>query len=117
MSGAGVPSVALLYMALVPMSSPVTATAVLTVTLGLMGTSHSAFWANVIDVAPDRSADLLGLSNTIATVPGIVGNLFVGWVLETYGTFTYVWLSAAMLNLLGLALFRQYASADPISMV
>lgn len=114
---AGVPSVALLYMALVPMSSPVTATAVLTVTLGLMGTSHSAFWANVIDVAPDRSADLLGLSNTIATVPGIVGNLFVGWVLETYGTFTYVWLSAAMLNLLGLALFRQYASADPISMV
>ena len=98
------------------MASPTHATVVLTITLGLMGTSHSAFWANIIDIAPERSADLLGLSNTLATIPGIVGNLFVGYVLQHYGSFQLVWLSTVVLNLLGLALFRRQCSVDPINL-
>jgi hypothetical protein len=37
--------------------------------LGTNGTAHSGYWANIIDIAGEgRSADLLGISNTIATV-------------------------------------------------
>jgi hypothetical protein len=38
----------------------------------------SSFWANIIDVAPDNSGLIMGISNTVAALPGIIGNIFTG---------------------------------------
>ena len=48
--------------------------------------SHSGYWANLIDIGGPQNAGILcGVSNTVATVPGIVGNLITGAVLGSGG--------------------------------
>ena len=54
----------------------------LSIALGLNTASHSGYWASIIDVAPRNAGLLCGISNTVATVPGIVGNLVTGAILQ-----------------------------------
>ncbi|ESO10303.1 hypothetical protein HELRODRAFT_124468, partial [Helobdella robusta] len=41
---------------------------------------RSGMMVNHIDIAPRYSGILLGISNTVATVPGILGPAVVGWI-------------------------------------
>ncbi|RHY24275.1 hypothetical protein DYB36_004017, partial [Aphanomyces astaci] len=40
------------------------------------------YWVHMVDVSPAHAGHIMGISNTIGTVPGIVGNLFTGWMLS-----------------------------------
>ncbi|GJQ80124.1 hypothetical protein Trydic_g19405 [Trypoxylus dichotomus] len=46
--------------------------------LTAMGAMYSGFMTNHIDIANNYAGTLMGMTNTIATIPGIVGPLFVG---------------------------------------
>ena len=59
------PAVVLSYMSFVKTASPVFATGLLTLAVGMGGPAHSSYWANMMDVAPRHCAVLLGVSNTI----------------------------------------------------
>ena len=48
-----------------------------------MGGMYSGYLANHIDIAPSFAGTLMGITNTFATVPGIVVPSFVGYI--TYG--------------------------------
>jgi len=110
------PSFALAWMVFNPPKSPSMAIALLCWVLGTNGTAHSGYWANILDIAPEgRSADLLGISNTIATIPGIVGNIWVGFVLATYDSWELVWISALVLNLVSYSVFREWCRAGSTS--
>lgn len=50
----------------------------LTVSLTAMGAMYSGFLTNHIDIANNFAGTLMGLTNTFATIPGIVGPVFVG---------------------------------------
>ena len=52
--------------------------AVLTVGLGLNSATHSGFYAMLIDLSPQHAGVLCGISNTIGTIPGMVGNQLTG---------------------------------------
>lgn len=109
------PSVPLLVLALGNVSASGHAMLLLCAAVGMSGCAHSAYWANIIDVSPAHAGELLGLSNTIATVPGIIGNLYVGWVLSsTEGSWPLVWLSAVAGYLIGFAVFRSLCSGEVI---
>lgn len=45
-----------------------------------MGAMFSGFLSNHIDIAPNFAGTLVALTNTAATLPGIVVPLFVGFV-------------------------------------
>lgn len=65
------PSIALAWMLYHPPVTPYAAMLVLCWVLGTNGTAHSGYWANILDISgSERSADVLGVSNTIATIPG-----------------------------------------------
>jgi hypothetical protein len=55
--------------------------ACLTLGVGLGGFAASGYWANFLDLSKTHSGQLLGLSNSIATIPGIVGNELTGWLI------------------------------------
>ncbi|XP_069686244.1 vesicular glutamate transporter 1-like isoform X2 [Periplaneta americana] len=46
------------------------------------GIGWSAFSVNYIDLAPKHASVLLGLSNTIATIPGILSPSVTGWIVR-----------------------------------
>lgn len=59
-----------------------TALAVVFLTLGTMfvGGMYSGYLANHIDIAPPFAGTLMGISNTFATIPGIVVPSFIGYM-------------------------------------
>lgn len=56
----------------------VVAVILLTIALTAMGGMYSGFMSNHIDIANNYAGTLMGMTNTLATIPGIVGPLFVG---------------------------------------
>ena len=90
-------------------------TALSTVALGLGAFTHSGYWANIMDVAPRHAGVLLGISNTLATLPGILCNLTTGWILQALGMpgWTLIFASACGLELAGTTVYLAFASAKP----
>lgn len=56
--------------------------AVIIMTIGIigMGGMFSGFLSNHIDIAPNYAGTLVAITNTVATLPGIIVPLFVGFM-------------------------------------
>ena len=55
----------------------------MTVSVGLSGACSSGFAVNYLDVSPYYGGVLLGIGNTIATIPGIVAPIVAGAIIPT----------------------------------
>ena len=55
----------------------------ITIAVGLGAFAWSGFAVNHLDVAPQYASILMGISNTFATVPGIVSPLLTGFIVTT----------------------------------
>jgi len=81
--------------------------------LGFGAFSHSGYWANVVDLSPRYAGVLIGISNTIATLPGILANVSTGYILKQTGDdWTPVFMLAISIYALGLSAFLLLASGD-----
>ncbi|KAH8858027.1 Sialin [Schistosoma japonicum] len=56
------------------------AVALFSVTIGLMGFSTAGYGSNALDLAPIYNGNIISITNTAATLPGIFGPLLVGYV-------------------------------------
>ena len=54
----------------------------LTLAVGGGGFAFSGFFVNHLDIAPPFAGILIGLSNTVATVPGIISPLLTGVIVQ-----------------------------------
>ncbi|CAL8084064.1 unnamed protein product [Calicophoron daubneyi] len=52
----------------------------LTIAVGLLGVSFSGYAANMVDIAPSYAGNIMSISNTLGTLPGIFGPMLVGYV-------------------------------------
>ena len=43
--------------------------------VGFGAFSHAGYWANIVDIGPNHAGTLCGISNTIATLPGVLANV------------------------------------------
>jgi MFS transporter, ACS family, solute carrier family 17 (sodium-dependent inorganic phosphate cotransporter), other len=89
-----VPAACLVLLAFWSSVPSVGAVALLTV-FGSAGLCMSGFHVNHIDISPKYAGVLMGLTNTGATVPGVVGVLLTGWILDATGSWALVFLIAA----------------------
>ncbi|KHJ96711.1 hypothetical protein OESDEN_03321 [Oesophagostomum dentatum] len=64
-------------------SSPPFLVAYLTISIGLGGICWAGFSVNHLDLAPQFAGHLMGMSNTLATLPGMICPLLVGYVVNT----------------------------------
>jgi ACS family sodium-dependent inorganic phosphate cotransporter len=88
--------------------------AVILATLSLAGTGMGTggFATNHLDVAPRYAGILMGLSNTFATLPGIVGVAATGLVLQATGSFAAIFYMIALVYAAGLIAYVRLASGD-----
>jgi ACS family sodium-dependent inorganic phosphate cotransporter len=99
---------------LTQVSSAPAAAVVLCAALGLASFGFAGFASNHLDIAP-RFADILfGLSNTAATVPGIVGVALTGWLIETTGSYASAFIVTAGVCLFGLVVWLVFSTGEKI---
>jgi len=93
-------------------TSPGIAIVLVTVTACCGAMSLAAFGVNHLDVGPRYAGILMGISNTAATVPGIVGVAVTGLVLGITGSFAPIFYITAAVYLVGLAGYLAWASGE-----
>lgn len=81
---------------------------------GMQGLIACGYAPGIIDIAPRHAALLSSVSNTIATVPGILGVAATGWLVDVTGTYTAAFVLAASVSLLGAAAFAVLFQARPL---
>ncbi|XP_031549271.1 vesicular glutamate transporter 1-like [Actinia tenebrosa] len=54
----------------------------LTLSVGLGGLAFSGYFVNHLDIAPQYASVLMGISNTVATLPGILSPLLTGAIVQ-----------------------------------
>ncbi|VDO67982.1 unnamed protein product [Heligmosomoides polygyrus] len=95
-------------------SSPPFLVAYLSISIGLGGICWAGFSVNHLDLAPQFAGHLMGISNTLATLPGMLCPLIVGYVVPTGTTVQWniIFYSTAVIYALGAAFFWKFASGD-----
>ncbi|XP_015281863.1 PREDICTED: sialin isoform X1 [Gekko japonicus] len=90
------------------------AVAFVTISTTLGGFSTSGYSINHLDIAPSYAGILLGITNSFATIPGMVGPLVAKGLTHnnTVGEWQLVFYIAAAINLFGAIFFALFSSGD-----
>jgi len=93
----------------------VLATALLTVAVAGQTAGQAGFGPNMIDIAgPENAGRVAALSNTVATLPGIFGNILVGSLLgDLGGGWSAVFCTMAVTQAIGLSVFTTCGQVVP----
>jgi MFS family permease len=70
------------------------------------------FVVNHMDIAPKYAGTLMGITNTAAAVPGIIGVYVAGMILEMTGSWVLVFQVAGTVSLFGMFYYLRNASSD-----
>jgi MFS transporter, ACS family, solute carrier family 17 (sodium-dependent inorganic phosphate cotransporter), other len=96
--------------------SPAVAVTCMTAALATSSFSQSGVYSNHPDIAPNYAGILLGISNTGAAIPGIVGVALTGYILESTGSTAFSWKIvfgiAIGFYLVGTVVYNAYASGE-----
>ncbi|KAL0280109.1 UNVERIFIED_CONTAM: hypothetical protein PYX00_001499 [Menopon gallinae] len=95
-------------------SSPAVLMIFLTIAVGFGGFAWSGFGVNHLDIAPAYAGILMGVSNTFATLPGMISPVLTGHIVEhkTPEEWQVVFYIASAVYLLGAAFYAIFASGE-----
>jgi ACS family sodium-dependent inorganic phosphate cotransporter len=82
--------------------------------LAALGFTWCGFAPGILDVAPRHSGLLVGFSNTIGQIPGIIGVAVTGWLVDVTGTYSAAFVLAAAISLVGATVFGLFFNARPV---
>ncbi len=88
------------------------AVALLCFSTGAYALSMSGFAPNCFDIAPKYADVIWGISNTVATLPGVVGVYITGWLVDRTGTFVAPFLLTAGIALSGAVFYLVFGSGE-----
>ncbi|KAJ9573906.1 hypothetical protein L9F63_008705 [Diploptera punctata] len=94
--------------------TPFGSVAGLSVAVGLGGFALSGFFVNHLDLAPIHAPVLMGISNTVATLPGIISPLLTGYLVQdkTASEWQMVFYIASGIYLFGAIIYGIFASGE-----
>ncbi len=95
----GTGGAALFLLTLPRVTSASTGVLVMCCASGLLGLCQAGFAANSFDIAPKYADVIWGISNTFATIPGIVGVAATGWLVDRTGSYDTPFLVTAGIGL------------------
>ena len=107
-----VPACALLALSYV--KSPTVALGLLVTALGAHSFSSAGLHAHVTDVAPQASGRILGFTNTVGVLVGIIANVATGRVLDATGSFKAVFALTAAIYLSEVVAFFGFVRDGPL---
>ncbi|MGB0449621.1 MAG: ACS family MFS transporter [Porticoccaceae bacterium] len=88
------------------------AVAIMTVGNAMGSAAMGGFVVNHMDIAPKYAGTLMGITNTMGAVPGIIGVYTAGLILEVTGSWAMVFQLAGAISLFGMLFYLRFASAD-----
>jgi MFS transporter, ACS family, solute carrier family 17 (sodium-dependent inorganic phosphate cotransporter), other len=112
LQGAAFVTGALPLIALPTATSVGVAVTLVTLSIGGSALGAGAFAVNHLDVAPRYAGILMGLSNTFATIPGIVGVAATGFILERTNSFAASFYLTALVYTVGLVSYLAMGSGE-----
>jgi ACS family sodium-dependent inorganic phosphate cotransporter len=80
--------------------------------LGMLAFTWSGFGPNHLDIAPKHAGFLLGVSNTAGSLPGVIGVIITGWLLDVTGTYASAFLLASGICVFGAIVWLLFASGE-----
>jgi ACS family sodium-dependent inorganic phosphate cotransporter len=95
--------------------SPTTALILLIGALAALGFIWCGFAAAILDIAPRHSGLLVGYSNTVGQIPGIIGVIVTGWLVDITGTYAAAFILAAAISVVGAIVFALWFDAQPVT--
>merc|ERR1712150_159965 len=86
----------------------------ISLSLGCGGFAWAGFSVNHLDVAPQYAAILMGISNTIGTIPGIISPAITGYLVEDKSVESWqnVFIITAFVYVIGAVFYGIFASGD-----
>lgn len=101
------------FLALVSVTTePYIVVGLMTAALALGSFSQSGVYSNHQDIGPSYAGTLLGMSNTAAAVPGIIGVGTTGFILDATGNWSYVFGIAIAFYIIGTIVYNLFASGE-----
>jgi MFS transporter, ACS family, solute carrier family 17 (sodium-dependent inorganic phosphate cotransporter), other len=95
-------------------ASPGLALLYLTVGLGAVATSAAGFLVNHLDIGPRYAGVLMGLTNTIGTLPGILAPAITGFIVQFTGRWELVFYLAAGISTVGEVVWLLFATGEQV---
>ncbi|KAL2716593.1 hypothetical protein V1478_014269 [Vespula squamosa] len=87
----------------------------ISISMGLCACNSSGHLSNHADIAPNHAGITFAVSNTIATIPGILcGPLTAELVTASHGRWMPVFVLAAAINFTGAIIYQTHSSALPV---
>uniref|UniRef100_A0A4W3IMT8 Voltage-gated purine nucleotide uniporter SLC17A9 n=1 Tax=Callorhinchus milii TaxID=7868 RepID=A0A4W3IMT8_CALMI len=82
--------------------------------VGLQTFSHSGSSVNVQDLAPSCAGSLFGVMNTGGALAGVVLVYFAGYLIETTGSWPFVFNLVSIINMFGLSVYMIFGQATRV---
>jgi MFS family permease len=95
-------------------TTPFYASASLCLTLFFTKFICAGYWVNMLDVCPQEAGKLMAISNTLATIPGIIGQPITQWILDETDSWMVVFCVAAAIQIFGAICFLLLGSDENI---
>merc|ERR1712203_1348637 len=77
----------------------------------------AGFWVNMTDVCPETAGTITGLSNTIATIPGIVAQPITQSILDSTGSWVAVYGLCGIVGIVATSVFLILADDESLDTV
>ncbi|XP_017880754.1 vesicular glutamate transporter 2.2 [Ceratina calcarata] len=94
--------------------NPIGVVICITIAVGLGGFAWSGFGVNHLDIAPKHASVLMGIGNTIATLPGIVSPILTGYIVQNKSPWEWrvVFIISGAVYMIGAVIYGLYASGE-----
>jgi ACS family sodium-dependent inorganic phosphate cotransporter len=100
--------------ALATATEAVTAVVLLSTALGLASFTFAGLGCNHLDISPRHAGVIFGISNTAATIPGIVGVALTGFLVDRTGTYAAAFYLTAAVLLFGWVIYLLFGTGKQI---
>jgi MFS transporter, ACS family, solute carrier family 17 (sodium-dependent inorganic phosphate cotransporter), other len=94
--------------------SPAAALALLIGATAALGVTWCGFAPGILDIAPRHCGVMVGFTNTIGQIPGIIGVAVTGWLVDITGTYSAAFVFAAAISVAGAVVFGSLFNARPL---
>jgi MFS transporter, ACS family, solute carrier family 17 (sodium-dependent inorganic phosphate cotransporter), other len=111
LAATGLGGAALCLLSLPGASSTEVALGVACATAGFIGLAAAGFTAVPLDITPRHAPMLIGFSNTLATIPGIIAVALTGWQLDATHNYASTFVLSAAVAAAGALLLAASARA------
>lgn len=86
----------------------------ITLGLGAVATSAAGFLVNHLDIGPRYAGVLMGITNTVGTIPGILAPAVTGVIIQLTGSWDLVFYLAASISGIGALIWLLFASGERV---